>query len=108
MFRTRAAVLLATASLRAHRVADAREAIAKARSVWSTSGERWWSPEIDRLEGELLALGDGAERLRARTLLEAALANARRDGLVLFAERAVASLARVHAESPPEPEAAHG
>ncbi|MBD5606071.1 MAG: AAA family ATPase, partial [Candidatus Eremiobacteraeota bacterium] len=49
MFRTRAAVLLVTASLRAHRVADARESIAKARSVWSTSGERWWSPEIDRL-----------------------------------------------------------
>jgi len=96
MIGTRAAVTyfegaLAAAELRAGRIAEAREALARAFAFAESSGEHFYLAELHRLEGEaLLAAGQG-EAAAERAFAEA-VAIARAQGAAAFLQRAERSL----------------
>jgi uncharacterized protein HemY len=75
---------------RCGRRAEANKHLDEARRVVADNEERWWEPEVWRIEG-LLALDAGAR-------FQDALASARRLGLRPWGLRAATTLARLWAE----------
>jgi class 3 adenylate cyclase/tetratricopeptide (TPR) repeat protein len=98
MLRLRALALFAQACAETGNIAEGLAVVREGLSELAQSAERWWEPELHRLEGELMMLepGSGA-RAEAEASLRSAIAIARRKGLKLFENRAAASLARARA-----------
>jgi DNA-binding winged helix-turn-helix (wHTH) protein/predicted ATPase len=92
---------LAAAKSRAGRFAEARELIDRSKMLVAASGERYYEPEIHRLDAELVlaeARADGAPsdaRARAEALLHTAVECASRQGARTLELRAMTALARV-------------
>jgi class 3 adenylate cyclase/tetratricopeptide (TPR) repeat protein len=75
-------------------VEEAREALGNAFRALEAHGERHWEAELYRLEGELLSLGAGAERIRVQRAFQRALEVARAQGARSLELRAAISQAR--------------
>ncbi len=93
---------LAAATARAGRFAEARELIERVQGIGRATGERYYEPEIHRLDAELvLAEAGGADgapsdaRARAEALLQTAIECASRQGARTLELRAMTTLARV-------------
>ena len=54
-------VLLAGSYAKTDRIEEARQALTEAEAAMDKSGERWWEPELIRLEGELTLREQGTE-----------------------------------------------
>lgn len=86
--------MAAEAYLRAGRPDAGLEAVAEALALIERTDERWWEPELHRLQGELLlAAGGGADA--AETCFGRAIGIARARGARALELRAATSLARL-------------
>ena len=93
---------LAAAKARVGRFGEARELIERCKALVTATGERYYEPEIHRLDAELvLAEAGGADgapsdaRERAEALLHTAIECASRQGARTLELRAMTALARV-------------
>jgi DNA-binding winged helix-turn-helix (wHTH) protein/predicted ATPase len=93
---------LAAATARAGRFTEARELIERSKALVAATGERYYEPEILRIDAELvLAEAGGADRApsearaRAEALLHTAIACASTQGARTLELRATTALARV-------------
>jgi tetratricopeptide (TPR) repeat protein len=87
--------VIAEAAAHCGRREEAERALAAALAAAGT-GERVWTAELHRLQGEL-ALADGGGEERAESCFARALAVARSQGATLLELRAAASLGRLEA-----------
>lgn len=89
---TRNMALLARGCLQAGRLEEGLLAVRQGLSDVGRHGERWWTPELHRLEGELArAMGDD---VMAEACFERAVASARDLGAARFEQQAAEGLAR--------------
>jgi predicted ATPase/DNA-binding winged helix-turn-helix (wHTH) protein len=80
----------------AGQVADAHQTIGEALARSNRNEERWCLPELLRVKGELLRLGqDGSQSESAENCFREALAEARRQGALSWELRAATSMARL-------------
>jgi class 3 adenylate cyclase/tetratricopeptide (TPR) repeat protein len=89
--------LLAEVHLRAGRPREGLAALEEAQRFVAEKGERWYEPELHRLQGEL-TLAAGGARDEARLAFEASRAVAGERGARSFELRAATSLARLWVE----------
>jgi predicted ATPase len=90
-FRTYFLSLLAATLAKAGEAGRALEAIREALSAAEGSGERFYTAELHRQQGELVLTGGGGRAAAARCF-ETAADIARRQGAVAIAERALRAL----------------
>jgi adenylate cyclase len=88
--------LLAGACESAGLPAEARVHLDAAVEAANRSGERWFEPELHRLNGEWLLRHDPQAEIEAETAFALALDRARSQKAVLWELRAAVSLARLH------------
>jgi class 3 adenylate cyclase/predicted ATPase len=93
--RVRCCAQLAQAEARAGHVREGLAALRSAFASLDQSGERWWEPELHRLQGELGLLSEDKDGPRPEDCFRHALEVASGKELWLFALRAAASLARL-------------
>ena len=89
--------LLAEAHLRAGRLADGLASVAEAQRFVAAAGERWFEPELHRLQGDLL-LAAGRPSDEVRRAYEVARTVAGQLGASSFELRASIRLARISAD----------
>jgi predicted ATPase len=88
--------IVGTAHGAAGRVAEGQRLLADALDAVRASGERWFEPELHRLNGELLSLA-GGDRATAEACFLSAMAVAREQAAKLWELRAATSLAQLWA-----------
>jgi predicted ATPase len=84
--------LLADAHLKAGQDADARKAVEDGIAVADATGEHFYSAELHRLRGELLARPPSGHRRKAAESFRTATAIATQQGAKTLERRALASL----------------
>jgi len=87
--------LLAEAHMKAGHYADAMKAAKDGIAMADTSGERYYSAELHRLHGELLAHPPYGQKSKAEAEFHAAIKIAKQQGAAAFEHRADASLCRL-------------
>jgi predicted ATPase len=91
--------LLAEGHLRAGRPSEGLAAVQKAQGFVAEKGERWYEPELHRLQGELmLAAGGARDLVGAESCFRRAIELARSEAARSWELRAATSLARMWAE----------
>jgi adenylate cyclase len=86
--------LLADAQIKAGHHADAMKAVEDGIALAETGGERYYSAELHRLRGELLARPPHRQRRRAEASFRAAIKLAKQQGAAALEHRANASMCR--------------
>jgi TOMM system kinase/cyclase fusion protein len=86
--------LLASTLQKTGEIREAQAAIDEAKATIAHTGERWWNPEVLRLEGELMLASDPG---RAREILGKAAAEAEAHGSVSLQRRIAVSRERAGA-----------
>jgi len=86
--------LLADVQQRAGPAAPALKAADEGLALAEATGERFWSAELNRLRGELLAGAPHGLQLEAHTSFSAAIALAKEQGASILEDKAKASLQR--------------
>jgi predicted ATPase len=76
------------------RIVEGLEAIAEALRLLQ-NGERWWEPEIHRLQGDLLLKQNPSNQAEVQSSLDRAIEIARKQGAKSLELRATVSLARL-------------
>ena len=95
LFRLRNLGLAAEACLHAGALAEGLATVREAIATAASHGERWWLPEMHRLEGDLL-LASGADRsAEAQACYRMAMELAANDGVQAIRLRAATDLARL-------------